>query len=80
MTFFLASVVAALSVAVIAQAITIAHLAERTRRRPRPQRPGPRVDPHPVDPTRPYRTAATKPRRSLLADTTEVSDWRSRAS
>lgn len=72
MTLFLASVIAALSVAVIAQAITIAHLAERRNtRRPRDQRPGPRTDPHRVDPSSPYRTAV-KPRRSLLADTTEI--------
>lgn len=70
MTFFLAAVIAALCVAVIAQAITIAHLAERRpTRRPREQRPGPRTDPHRVDPSAPYRTP--RPARSLLADVTE---------
>ncbi len=70
MTFFLAAVIAALSVAVIAQAVTIAHLVERPTRRPRDQRPGPRTDPHRVDPSR--ATRPPKPARSLLADTTEI--------
>lgn len=76
MILFLASLVAALTVAVIAQAITIAHLAERrSTRRPREQRPAPRQDRQPLSPAGPYRKGRAWPghkRMSLLADTTEI--------
>lgn len=67
MTLFLASALAASLVANLALAITAAHLAERRTTRPARKRPAPRVDPHPVDPSRPYRKG-----RALLADTTEI--------
>lgn len=68
MILFLASALAASLIANLALAITTAHLVEQRTTRPARKRPAPRVDPHPVDPSRPYRKA----RRSLLADTTEV--------
>lgn len=73
MILFLAAALAVSLIANIAQAITSAHLIDkRSTRRPREQRPAPRRDPHPVDPSRVYRTPLHKPRLNLLSDTTEV--------